>query len=293
MDFRPLALPSTTHTRNNATTLVPLLSLNISSRSEPSLQRFQHADLHYAIKNFRYLSLEYIYFALHKSINLLQFSSHLVASFSALHLDRHCKLYAEHPTALPAGPDAAGAASLAAQPQHFFGVSGAFSAQAQQSVFGGCGWQCGDFSQTRAQRGFWQSAGRWHFQSHNGSSHTLSHFGDGLVHSVWHWGSLHTVSHFGHAPFSQCLTGQRTSHWGLSHLMAHFEQPSSWQRVEQRGCSQIGSQTWLQTGESHFHWHLGWQSPPSPHSPVGESQAAMAVARIAKNTTAVFILKMN
>merc|ERR1711871_1205225 len=84
--------------------------------------------------NFRYLSPENIYFCLHKSINLLQFSSHLVASFSALHLDKHCKLYAEHPTALPAGPDAAGASSLAAQPQHFFGVSGAFSAQAQQSV---------------------------------------------------------------------------------------------------------------------------------------------------------------
>merc|ERR1719375_2013611 len=223
--------------------------------------------------NFRSTSPENIYFCLHKSINLLQFSSHLVASFTALHLDKHCKLYAEHPTALPAGPDAAGASSLAAQPQHFFGVSGAFSAQAQQSVFGGCGWQCGDFSHTSAQRGFWQSAGRWHFQSHNGS--------------------LHTLSHFGHAPFSQCLTGQRTSHCGLSHLIAHLLQPSSWHLVEHRGCSQIGSQTWLQTGESHFHWHFGWQSPFSPQSPFGASHAAYAVARIATNTRAVLILTVS
>ena len=86
------------------------------------------------------------------------------------------------------------------------------------------------------------------------------------MHSVWHCGSLHTVSHFGHAPFSQCLTGQRTSHCGLSHLIAHLLQPNSWHLVEHLGCSQIGSHTWLHTGESHFHWHLGWQSPFSPQS---------------------------
>lgn len=208
-------------------------------------------------------------FCLHKSINLPQLASHAVASFSALHLLKHCKLYAAHPTALPAGPEAA-SAFLASHPQHFFGSSVFTSAFAheQQSAFGGCGWQCGDFSHTNAQRGFWQSAGRWHFQSHNGSSHTLSHFGVGLVHSVWHCGSLHTVSHFGHAPFSQCLTGQRTSHCGLSHLIAHLLQPNSWHLVEHLGCSQIGSQTWLHTGESHFHWHLGWQSPFSPQSVV-------------------------
>merc|ERR1712032_1090049 len=87
----------------------------------------------------------------------------------------------------------------------------------------GCGaggsWQCGDFSHTRA------------------------HLGAGLVHSVWHFGSLHTVSHSGHRPFSQCLTGQRTSHSGLLHLIWHWEQPSSWQRVEHLGGSQIGSHT--------------------------------------------------
>ena len=45
-------------------------------------------------------------FCLHKSINLPQLASQAVASFSALHLLKHCKLYAAHPTALPAGPDA-------------------------------------------------------------------------------------------------------------------------------------------------------------------------------------------
>jgi hypothetical protein len=73
-------------------------------------------------------------------------------------------------------------------------------------------------------------------------------------------------------------------------LIAHLLQPNSWHLVEHLGCSQIGSQTWLHTGESHFHWHLGWQSPFSPQSPVGESQAAYAVANIAKNTKAVFIV---
>jgi hypothetical protein len=72
-------------------------------------------------------------------------------------------------------------------------------------------------------------------------------------------------------------------------LIAHLLQPNSWHLVEHLGCSQIGSHTWLHTGESHFHWHLGWQSPFSPQSPVGESHAAYAVANIAKNTKAVFI----
>ena len=57
-------------------------------------------------------------FCLHKSINLAQFASQAVASFSALHLLKHCKLYAAHPTALPAGPDA-DASFLASHPQHF------------------------------------------------------------------------------------------------------------------------------------------------------------------------------
>merc|ERR1719498_179462 len=61
-------------------------------------------------------------FCLHKSINLAQFASHAVASFSALHLLKHCKLYAAHPTALPAGPDA-DASFFASHPQHFFGSS--------------------------------------------------------------------------------------------------------------------------------------------------------------------------
>jgi hypothetical protein len=78
-------------------------------------------------------------FCLHKSINLPQLASHAVASFSALHLLKHCKLYAAHPTALPAGPEAA--SFLASQPQHFFGSSVFTSALAheQQSAFGGCG----------------------------------------------------------------------------------------------------------------------------------------------------------
>jgi hypothetical protein len=79
-------------------------------------------------------------FCLHKSINLPQLASHAVASFSALHLLKHCKLYAAHPTALPAGPEAA-SSFLALQPQHFFGSSVFTSALAheQQSAFGGCG----------------------------------------------------------------------------------------------------------------------------------------------------------
>jgi hypothetical protein len=79
-------------------------------------------------------------FCLHKSINLPQFASHAVASFSALHLLKHCKLYAAHPTALPAGPDA-DASFLASHPQHFFGSSVLTSAfaHAQQSALGGCG----------------------------------------------------------------------------------------------------------------------------------------------------------
>mmetsp|Transcript_65403 Transcript_65403/g.158273 ORF Transcript_65403/g.158273 Transcript_65403/m.158273 type:complete len:211 (-) Transcript_65403:19-651(-) len=176
----------------------------------------------------------------------------------------------------------ASVASVPAEPphwQHFLasGAGAAFSSwQEQQSTGGGCGWQWGAFSQTRAHLGFSQSLGRWHFQSQRGSSQTDSHLGVGLVHSVWHIGSLQTVSHLGQAPFSQCLTGQRTSHSGLSHLMAHLEQVSSWQRVEHRGCSQMGSQTWLQTGLEHFHWHLGWQSPFSPQSPLGSSHAEWA-----------------
>ena len=77
-------------------------------------------------------------FCLHKSINLAQFASQAVASFSALHLLKHCKLYAAHPTALPAGPDA-DASFLASHPQHFFGSSALTSvfAHAQQSAFGG------------------------------------------------------------------------------------------------------------------------------------------------------------
>jgi hypothetical protein len=132
--------------------------------------------------------MDYTYFLLHKSINLLQLASQAVTSFSALHLDKHCKLYAEQPTALPAGPDASEASLSLLHPQHLAGASalGASLLQLQQSVAGGCGWQWGLFSHTKAQRGFWQSAGRWHFQSHKGSSQTLSHLGDGLVHSVWH-----------------------------------------------------------------------------------------------------------
>jgi len=78
-------------------------------------------------------------FCLHKSINLAQFASQAVASFSALHLLKHCKLYAAHPTALPAGPDADAASFLASHPQHFFGSSALTSvfAHAQQSAFGG------------------------------------------------------------------------------------------------------------------------------------------------------------
>merc|ERR1719460_1774056 len=156
-------------------------------------------------------------------------------------------------------------------------TAAAASSHGQQSAGGGgCSWQCGDFSQTRAHLGFGQLSGRWHFQSHTGSSQTDSQTGCGLVHSVWQSGSLQTVSHSGQRPFSQCLTGQRTSHSGLLHLIWHLEQPSSWQRVEHFGGSQIGSQTWLQTGLSHFHWHLGWQSSPSqPSGP----QAAEAVAK--------------
>merc|ERR1719379_2336203 len=77
-------------------------------------------------------------FCLHKSINLAQFASQAVASFSALHLLKHCKLYAAHPTALPAGPDA-DASFLASHPQHFFGSSALTSvfAHAQRSAFGG------------------------------------------------------------------------------------------------------------------------------------------------------------
>jgi hypothetical protein len=79
-------------------------------------------------------------FCLHKSINLPQFASHAVASFSALHLLKHCKLYAAHPTALPAGPDAE-SSFFASHPQHFFGSSVFTSAfaHAQQSALGGCG----------------------------------------------------------------------------------------------------------------------------------------------------------
>ena len=78
-------------------------------------------------------------FCLHKSINLPQLASQAVASFSALHLLKHCKLYAAHPTALPAGPDADAASFLASHPQHFFGSSALTSvlAHAQQSAFGG------------------------------------------------------------------------------------------------------------------------------------------------------------
>jgi hypothetical protein len=171
----------------------------------------------------------------------------------------HCNSIALQPRGDAFEPEAASpAAASLSHPQHFAGAepdttSAALSSHAQQSASGAWGWQWAAFSQTKAHLGFSQSAGRWHFQSQSGSSQTDSHAGVGLVHSVWHAGSLQTVSHFGQAPFSQCLTGQRTSHSGLSHLISHLEQPSSWQRVEQRGCSQIGSHTWLQTGEEHFH----------------------------------------
>merc|ERR1719352_259064 len=154
-------------------------------------------------------------------------------------------------------------------------TSCAAASHGQQSAGGGgCSWQWGDFSHTRAHLGFGQLDGRWHFQSQTGSSQTDSQTGCGLVHSVWQSGSLHTVSHSGQRPFSQCFTGQRTSHSGLLHLIWHLEQPSSWQRVEHFGGSQIGSHTWLQTGLSHFHWHLGWQSSPSPQ-PSGPSQPSL------------------
>merc|ERR1719197_1012509 len=164
-------------------------------------------------------------------------------------------------------------AAAAAQPQHL-GAAAPTTATAtalahgQQSAGGGgCSWQWGDFSQTSAHLGFGQLDGRWHFHSQ-----TDSQTGCGLVHSVWQSGSLHTVSHSGQRPFSQCFTGQRTSHSGLLHLIWHLEQPSSWQRVEHFGGSQIGSHTWLQTGLSHFHWHFGWQSSFSPQSPSGSAQ---------------------
>merc|ERR1712072_1401978 len=91
------------------------------------------------------------------------------------------------------------------QPQHL--VSGATTSmatcwsQSQQSLAGGCSWQWGGFS------------------------HTDSHLGSGLEHSVWQRGSLQTVSHSGQRPFSQCFTGQRTSHSGWLHLIWHLEQP--------------------------------------------------------------------
>ena len=56
------------------------------------------------------------------------------------------------------------------------------SSHGQQSAGGGgCSWQCGDFSQTRAHFGFGQLDGRWHFQSQIGSSQTDSQTGCGLV----------------------------------------------------------------------------------------------------------------
>jgi hypothetical protein len=58
------------------------------------------------------------------------------------------------------------------------------SLDSQQSVSGAWGWQCGDFLQTRAHFSFSQSAGRRHFQSHNGSSQTDSQAGVGFVHYV-------------------------------------------------------------------------------------------------------------
>merc|ERR1719152_1081328 len=126
----------------------------------------------------------------------------------------------------PAG--LASSAPLAAQfsGQHLESPASAW--HGQQSLFsGGCSWQCGDFSQTSAHLGLGQLDGRWHFQSHTGSSQTDSHSGSGFEHSVWQRGSLHTVSHSGHFPTSQCLTGHRTSHSGLLHLISHLEHPSS------------------------------------------------------------------
>merc|ERR1719247_3295904 len=189
------------------------------------------------------------------------------------------------------------------QPQHL--VSGATTSmetclsQSQQSLAGGCSWQWGDFSHTKAHLGFGQLDGRWHFQSHTGSSQTDSHLGSGLEHSVWQRGSLQTVSHSGQRPFSQCFTGQRTSHSGWLHLIWHLEQPSSWQRVEHFGGSQIGSQTWLQTGLSHFHWHFGWQSSFSPQSPSGSAHpvvlkfVAEATAKTQKRTAMDFIVSLS
>ncbi len=115
-------------------------------------------------------------------------------------------------------------------------------------------------SHSSLQVGRGQSTGRWHCQSQVGASHTLSQVGEGLLQTVWHTGLRHTVVHSGQLPFSHLLVGQRTSQSGLPHLISHLEQESSSQRVVQRGASQTGSHTWLQTGESHFHWHLGWQS---------------------------------
>jgi hypothetical protein len=68
--------------------------------------------------------------------------------------------------------------------------------------------------------------------------------------------------------------------------MAHLLQPSSWQRVLHFGCSQIGSHTWLQTGESHFHWHFGWQLSPSHGSfpqPVAGAGSAFPLAQTTKS----------
>jgi hypothetical protein len=198
-------------------------------------------------------------------VQVLSKESQFDWQFALSSLLSHCawqfRAMALHPTGLALPDSEAPAAPSLSHPQHFAGAdpdttSAGLSPHAQQSASGAWGWQCAAFSQTKAHLGFSQSAGRWHFQSQSGSSQTDSHAGVGLVHSVWQAGSLQTVSHFGQAPFSQCLTGQRTSHSGLSHLISHFEHPSSWHRVEQRGCSQIGSQTWLQTGDEHFHWHL-------------------------------------
>jgi len=121
-------------------------------------------------------------------------------------------------------------------------------------------WHVGFSSHSSLQVGRGQSRGRWHCQSQLGPSHTDSQVGEGLEQTVWHTGLRHTVLHSGQLPFSHLLVGHRTSQSGLAHLISHLEHASSSQRVVQRGASHTGSHTWLQTGASHFHWHLGWQS---------------------------------
>lgn len=200
---------------------------NIKKERDLSLSRhlkrvFRSHDLsQHFTRGILFLTFQTLTHTLYESdFNELQSSVQLVFSSPVLpsQFAKHFKW-----SASTAGSFAWGAPS-APQPQHFFvpaaTTATTSSAQSQHSGSSfGWGWQCGDFSQTRAHFGFWQSRGRWHFQSHNGSSQTDSHVGCGLEHSVWQDGSLQTVSHSGQRPFSQCFTGQRTSHSGLSHLI--------------------------------------------------------------------------